>query len=144
MVAIGGIAVNVFTIIKGVVTFGIGKEIFNVVEKNNFRAPELEVTLESTSLKLWCAAPENSYEEYDEKTKPVLFYIKENFCAKLKDLRDNTNLSDHHIHKAIKILLEDEIIYVIGKGKATTYYWNPTALERVARAKILSNMVLGK
>ena len=121
-----------------------GKEIFNVVEKNNFRAPELEVTLESTSLKLWCAAPENSYEEYDEKTKPVLFYIKENFCAKLKDLRDNTNLSDHHIHKAIKILLENEIIYVIGKGKATTYYWNPTALERVARAKFLSNMVLGK
>jgi ATP-dependent DNA helicase RecG len=121
-----------------------GKEIFNVVERNNFRAPDLDVTLESTSLKLWCAAPENAYIEYNENIKPVLFYIKENYHAKMKDLKDNTGLSDHHIHKAIKTLLDDDIIYVVGKGRATTYYWNPTAIERVANAKTISKILLGK
>ena len=121
-----------------------GKEIYTVVEKNKFRAPELDVTLESTSLKLWCAAPENSYTEYDDNTKTVLLFIKDNYRAQIKDLKSNTKLSKHYIYKALSILLDDNIIYVGGEGRATTYYWNPTAIERVANAKTISKLLLGK
>jgi ATP-dependent DNA helicase RecG len=111
-----------------------GKEIFNVVEKNKFRDPELITTQKSTFLKLWTATLENSYPEFPENTRKVLLYMREKKIAKFDDIKSDLSLSIYNVRKAIDELLQKDILRVDGKGRASRYMWNPSKLEWVATA----------
>lgn len=119
-----------------------GKEIFDVVEKNKFRSPELETDIDKTYLKLWCASPESSYNEYSENTRKVLLFIREKQYVKISDLKANIKLTSYQIYKALNELLEDKLITTYGKSRATTYIWQLTTVEKVAQAQKIRNMLM--
>lgn len=121
-----------------------GREIFYVIERNNFRDPELNTNLETTSLKLWCAAPEYAYTEYAEPVQSVLICIREHKIIQLKEIKAETQLSNYYIHKALKELLDNNLIGVTGEGRATRYFWKMSAVERVAQVQNITNIMLQK
>lgn len=120
-----------------------GKEISDVVLKNSFRYPELKTDIDKTYLKIWCASLENSYSEYDSCTRDILLYIQKNKIVKFSDIRDHVgNVSDYQIRKSLALIINKDLVYVEGVGKATKYYWKMTTLEKVATAQFLSNILL--
>ena len=121
-----------------------GREIFNVVEKNKFRDPELITTQKSTFLKLWTATLENSYPEFSENTRKVLLYMQEKKFAKISSIKSDLSLSIYNARKAIEELLQKDIITTDGKGRASRYMWNPSKLEQVATANWYSSLVNGE
>lgn len=111
---------------------GGGKEIYSITTKNNFREPELEVTLQKTALKIWIAIPSETYENFNADTKKVLNIIHDNIISKMKDIEKATGLTNYAVRKAIKELLDKNLIKVSGQGKATVYLWKTSKLEHIA------------
>lgn len=111
---------------------GGGKEIYSITAKNNFREPELEVTLKKTYLKIWIAVPSETYENFPDDTKAVLKVIHLNVISKMKDIEKATGLTNYAVRKAIKDLLDKKLIEISGKGKATVYIWKASKLEHIA------------
>lgn len=118
-----------------------GKEIFNVVEKNKFRYPELSTTPKSTFLKLWTAALEDSYPEFSPATRKVLLYIQDKRIVSRESIKTDTQLSEHFIRKALDELIEKDYIRIDGKGRATKYFWNPSKLEMIAAVDLYNKFV---
>lgn len=118
-----------------------GKEIFNVVEKNKFRHPELSISSKGTFLKLWTAALENSYPEFSPETKKILLYIQDKREATISEIKTDTKLTEHYIRKALEELIEKKYIAIIGKGRATKYIWTPSKLEMIAAVDQYNKLV---
>lgn len=118
-----------------------GRIIFNTVEKNNFRHPELTTDLKSTFLKIWIAKPVDSYPELSENAVKVLLFVKANFHVTKNEIMKKLSLSDHYTRLALEEVLEKNYIVRVGKNKATAYEWNPTTLETLAAVNSIASMI---
>lgn len=121
---------------------GGGKEIYSITAKNNFREPELEVTLKKTYLKIWIAVPSETYEKFSDDTKAVLKVIHLNVVSKMKDIEKATGLTNYAVRKAIKDLLDKKLIEISGKGKSTVYIWKTSKLEHIANLEKVKDFLV--
>lgn len=121
---------------------GGGREIFNITQNKKFRLPELESDLQKTFLKIWIAVPEDSFPEFSDETRVVLLFIKNNGSATQKEIEEKTDLSNYYVRKALKELIDKKYVVVMGKGRATRYFWNLTKIERVAAVDTLKDYLL--
>ena len=115
-----------------------GRTIFDTVEANNFRHPELETDLKSTFLKIWTAAPQNSYPELSDNAVGVLLYIKQKKFVTMNEIIEATELSEYYVRLALKEVMENGFVSMVGRGRATKYQWNPTKLETLVAFDKLS------
>lgn len=108
-----------------------GKAIFNFAKINKYEIPELTTTMEQTTLKIWVATPIVTHPELDESTKIIFDYIHKNKSANISQILKETNLTKYQSHKAIKELLNMNLIDSIGKGRATKYILIPSIIEKI-------------
>lgn len=107
-----------------------GREIIDVISKNKYRLPELKTDYNHTELKLWSAMPLETREDLSESARVVLEYINKNkIKVSFKQIKQNTNLSDYYVRKAVNELLVKNLISSRGKGRATFYSWKPSMIE---------------
>lgn len=106
-----------------------GREIIEIISKNKYRAPELITDFASTKLKLWCAAPADSYEDLSEHARLVLRFIDKKVNVTRNEIKKHTGLSDYYTYNAITELLNKNLINSYGKGRATRYQWSPSIIE---------------
>ena len=118
-----------------------GKEILDIISKNKYRFPELITNLEYTQLKLWCAVPAETYEDLSESARTILKYFDKKINIKLSDIKNNTDLSEYYIRKAINELISKNLISCKGKGRATRYYQTPSIIETVDMANQLTEII---
>lgn len=121
---------------------GGGREIFAVAQNNRFRMPELDITLKSTFLQMWIAAPEDSYPDFSENTRKVFLYIKENYRVTLKEIEENTKISYHFVRKALQELLEKDFIEITGQSRATKYILKLSKIEQFAAFESIKNKIM--
>lgn len=118
-----------------------GKEILDVISKNKYRFPELTTNLEYTELKLWCAVPAETYENLSENASTILKYFDKKINVKLSDIKNEIELSEYYIRKAINELISKNLISCKGKGRATRYYQTPSIVETVDIANQLTEIL---
>ncbi|MGM9583062.1 MAG: MarR family transcriptional regulator, partial [Phascolarctobacterium sp.] len=110
--------------------------------KNNFREPELYVDLQKTRLKIWTAFPKDAYVEFSQDVQDVLVYIRNNGCARMKEIEKNTGQTNYSVRKAVKQLLEKGLIVIQGQGKATIYVWKYSKIENIAALDKMKNLLM--
>ena len=124
---------------------GGGRTIYDFTLKNNFREPELDVDLQKTKLKIWTAFPKEAYTEFSQDVQDVLLYIRNNGYARMREIEKSTGLTNYSVRKAIKQLLENDLILIHGQGKATIYVWKHSKIENIAALeKMKSLLIKGK
>ena len=118
-----------------------GKEIVDVVSKNRYRFPELTSNLEFTELKLWSVVPADSYTNLSEAAQKVLKFIDKKVDVTFSEITENVMLSTYYLRKALKELLDKNLIVREGKGRATKYNWSPSIVETVDFANKFSESI---
>ena len=118
-----------------------GKEIVDIVSKNKYRFPELTSNLEFTELKLWSVVPADSYTNLSEAAQKVLKFIDKKVDVTLSEITENVMLSTYYLRKALKELLDKNLIVREGKGRATKYNWSPSIVETVDFANKFSESI---
>lgn len=121
---------------------GGGRAIYDFTLKNNFREPELEVDLQKTKLKVWTAFPKEAYIEFSQEVQNVLLYIRNNGYARMKEIEKSTGLTNYSVRKAIKQLLEKDLIIIQGQGKATIYVWKHSKIENIAALDKMKSLLI--
>ena len=121
-----------------------GPEIKLAVEQSKYRMPELKTDLKCTSLKIWSIALADSIEGLTLEDQKVLSYIREVKIAKIRDIQEGTGLASHIIRKALKRLIEKDVIQIIGKARATAYKWKPSLIEQVAELDRQRDLLIHK
>lgn len=121
---------------------GGGRTIYDFTLKNNFREPELDVDLQKTKLKIWTAFPKEAYTEFSQEVQNVLLYIRNNGYARMKEIEKNTGLTNYSVRKAIKQLLEKDLIIIKGQGKATIYVWKHSKIENIATLDKMKSLLI--
>lgn len=110
-----------------------GPKIFDVVKKNKFRNPELEILLDKTKLKLWAAELKESYPDLSENAHIILTIFSEsdnpNLVYSSPQLMEKTGFSRHHLNKAINELKSRNLLSQVGKNKSTKYMKAVSSLE---------------
>lgn len=119
-----------------------GKTILNFAVDNKFEKPEINTDMARTSLKIWVASPLKAHTELDNNTKRILEYIDQNRMGTMSQLRQATGMTAYQVHKAIKKLLALQLIITRGRGRATTYLWAPSVVERVDAADRLRDFII--
>lgn len=119
-----------------------GKTILTFAIANKYQMPELEVTTDSTTLKLWVATPRGAHPELDDDTRKVLAYINEKKNVSKSQIISDTGLSAYKVRKALNTLIDNHIIFSLGKGRATRYSWSPSVIERVDAANRIRDLII--
>lgn len=110
-----------------------GPKIFDVVTKNKFRIPEMELSINKTVLKLWMAEIKDSYPELSENAQKLMkvFFDENNQLIEYtsKQLADKTGLSRYYLGLALNELEERLLILKSGQYKSTKYTRAITSIE---------------
>lgn len=121
-----------------------GPDILKFANLNKYRLPELTTSIQSTEIKLWIAAPIDTYPEFSETTKMVFNHLNQVVNSKISDIQKATGLSRYAIHTALNELLLKNIITVSGKGPATRYSRTPSIMEQVSAINFLKDLITKK
>ena len=63
----------------------------------------------------------------------------------MREIEKSTGLTNYSVRKAIKQLLENDLILIHGQGKATIYVWKHSKIENIAALeKMKSLLIKGK
>ncbi len=110
-----------------------GPKIYDVVNKNQFRMPELETNLEKTILKLWGVELEHSYPELSANAKAVYLVLKDpSNTYSSSQIQDKTKLSRHYLRQALKELEDKDLIIRTGQKKSQKYTKKMSNIELIS------------
>ena len=121
-----------------------GPDILKFASLNKYRLPELTTSIQSTEIKLWIAAPVDTFPEFSENTKRVFNHLNQVVNAKTSDIQKATGLSRYAIHVALNELLAKNVITVSGKGPATKYSRTPSIMEQMSAINFLKELIIQK
>lgn len=109
-----------------------GPKILNAAIKNRFKHPKIESDVSQTQLTIWnvdsAYSPEIESLNEDEKAVFEIFVEVEGAIS-TNQLLDKTDLGRYKIGKALKALMDKNLIYKKGAGPSTRYCRMPNPLE---------------
>lgn len=102
-----------------------GPTIFNAAHTNHLRTPDIIKETDSTTLRIWKIDLLSSLKGLTHDQETVVTYAMENNSEiAIKDLLSTTKLSEFKARRAVKELVENEILHQYGNGRATRYFLN--------------------
>ena len=119
-----------------------GRKIITVAARNKYRLPELTLDTKSTKLRIWRAMPIETHAELSPYARQVLAFLDKKTDVKKADIIEQLGVSNYYAKKALKELMEKNLILSTGKGRATKYNWAPSMVELLDMANQLPNMIL--
>ena len=119
-----------------------GREIFDAIQANRYRPPELVTTMSYTQLKIWIADSIEDYPDLTENDKKVLQSVRDRVQASMREIKEDTGLSLYFVRKSIQYLIERELLMASGKGRATIYHRKFGVIDVARAASQLHDMVI--
>lgn len=106
-----------------------GPRIFDVAEKYKLKLPEVIRDQYSTSLRIWKVDLEKIIEKYPSPQKEILLYLIKYQSISRAEAEENLSIENYQFRVAINTLLEEGVIDLIGKGRATRYWLKTSSSE---------------
>lgn len=98
-----------------------GPSIFQNAIDNEYREPQINTNLESTTLTLWHVNLLESHPELTPDEKEVFIYLNKHGLSKSKELQSALGMTEYKVRKSINSLKEKELVTSLGDGRSTKY-----------------------
>ena len=98
-----------------------GPRIFDVASKYNLKLPEVLRNQYSTSLRIWKVDLEKIIEKYPSPQKEMMLYMIRNHSLSRSEAEEELLIDKYQFRVAVKSLLEEGMIEVVGRGRSTKY-----------------------
>lgn len=98
-----------------------GPSIFQSAAENEYRTPDVNTNIESTTLTLWHVDFLESHPELVQSEKDIFIYLQKNGMSKSKDIQNELGLTEYKVRKYIDSLKEKGIVVSVGEGRSTRY-----------------------
>lgn len=118
-----------------------GPRIFDVAAKYKLKFPEVIRDQYSTSLRIWKVDLEKIIEKYPSPQKEILLYLIKHQSISRGEAEENLSIENYQFRVAINILLEEEIIDVVGGGRSTRYILKTSSSEYSYSMKRLLRLI---
>ncbi|MBF7105074.1 putative DNA binding domain-containing protein [Pediococcus pentosaceus] len=114
-----------------------GPRIFESAEKNHLRIPDIVKKEEFTTIRIWKVDLLASLHDLSDNEKRIVEYAMDHPLFSIKELVENTKLTDFKVRKLIKKLFELGTVDRVGNGKSTRYTLNSNEETSILGFKLL-------
>ena len=115
-----------------------GYQIFRTVSNSLLRAPQIETSLDKTTLTIWLVDLPGSYPELDNAEREILSSLSRSGFMSKGDLEANLRqFSEYRIKKALKNLLEMNVLTTTGNGRSVKYALNLSTAEGLGQIRLM-------
>lgn len=120
-----------------------GYQIFKAVSNNMLRSPQIITSLEKTSLTIWLVDLPGSYSELTGYEKDILSIVTHAGVVSKSDISSmlGDRYSEYQIKKALKNLVDSNILAMTGKGRAVRYSINISTAEGLGQIRYLVDRI---
>ncbi|WP_079475580.1 RNA-binding domain-containing protein [Marinococcus halophilus] len=109
-----------------------GKKIFQAAKSKDYKTPDIEQSSNATLLRFWKVDTIQAFPSLSQEEQEILTLLKRNKVMNAKELEKSTGLNKSKIINTLNELRNKELVIREGKGRATTYLFKETNVEKVA------------
>ncbi|CAM3164880.1 RNA-binding domain-containing protein [Streptobacillus felis] len=107
-----------------------GPRIFDISSKYKLKLPEIIREEDETIIRVWKIDLERKFEKFSNDQKKILFFLIENHYITRSSAEKKLNIDKYTFRNVISELLDEKIIEIEGKGRATKYTLNKNSEEK--------------
>lgn len=120
-----------------------GPQIFRTAIENRVLMPEVETNIHQTEVKIWYIDIIQSHPELTNDERLVATtLLKSVGVMSFQEIREQVNLTDYYIRKALDTLMEKKIVIRHGKTRSSRYSLSPSTPEFVTQLQDLTDATI--